>query len=61
MPRDGRLTELPRTAVSRAGYRRYRGKYAEARDLLVPIYGWFSEGFDTPDLKEAKLLLNELR
>ena len=59
MPRDGRLTELPRTAVSRAGYWRDRGKYAEARDLLVPIYGWFSEGFDTPDLKEAKLLLDE--
>ena len=49
-----------RTAVSRAGYWRDRGKYAEARDLLAPIYGWFSEGFDTPDLKEAKVLLNEL-
>ena len=33
---------------------------AEARDLLAPIYGWFTEGFDTPDLKEAKALLNEL-
>jgi hypothetical protein len=32
----------------------------EARDLLVPIYGWFTEGFDTPDLKEAKVLLDEL-
>jgi len=49
-----------RTAVSRAGYWRDRGRYAEARDLLAPIYGWFSEGFDTPDLKEAKVLLNEL-
>ena len=49
-----------RTAVSRAGYWGDLGKYAEARDLLAPIYGWFSEGFETPDLKEAKVLLNEL-
>jgi class 3 adenylate cyclase/tetratricopeptide (TPR) repeat protein len=34
---------------------------SEARDLLAPIYGWFTEGFDTRDLKEAKALLNELR
>jgi hypothetical protein len=33
----------------------------EARELLGPIYGWFTEGFDTSDLKEAKALLNELR
>ena len=33
---------------------------AEARDLLAPVYGWFSEGFDTPDLKEAKALLDAL-
>jgi predicted ATPase len=33
---------------------------AEARDLLAPVYGWFTEGFDTPDLKEAKALLDEL-
>jgi hypothetical protein len=32
-------------------------KRGEARDLLAPIYGWFTEGFDTPDLKEAKALL----
>ena len=32
----------------------------EARELLAPIYGWFTEGFDTPDLKEAKALLEEL-
>ena len=32
----------------------------EARDLLAPIYGWFTEGFDTPDLKDAKVLLDEL-
>jgi predicted ATPase len=32
----------------------------EARDRLAPVYGWFAEGFDTPDLKEAKALLDEL-
>jgi hypothetical protein len=39
---------------------RDQGKRSEARDLLAPIYGWFTEGFDTPDLKEAKALLEEL-
>jgi len=39
---------------------RDQGKRTEARDLLAPIYGWFAEGFDTPDLKEAKALLEEL-
>ena len=33
---------------------------AQARDLLAPVYGWFTEGFDTRDLKEAKALLDEL-
>ena len=37
-----------------------QGKRDEARDLLAPVYGWFSEGFDTLDLKEAKALLAEL-
>ena len=37
-----------------------QGRRAEAFDLLAPIYGWFTEGFDTPDLKEAKTLLDEL-
>ncbi len=37
-----------------------QGKTTEARDLLAPIYGWFTEGFDTADLKEAKALLEEL-
>ncbi len=36
-----------------------RGKTAEAHDLLVPVYDWFTEGFYTADLKEAKALLNE--
>jgi predicted ATPase len=38
-----------------------QGKRAEAYDLLAPIYGWFTEGFDTADLQEAKTLLNTLR
>ena len=37
-----------------------QGKRAEARQLLEPIYGWFTEGFDTADLKDAKALLEEL-
>jgi predicted ATPase len=37
-----------------------RGRRDAARDLLAPIFGWFTEGFDTPDLKEAKALLDEL-
>jgi len=37
-----------------------QSRRAEAVDLLAPIYGWFTEGFDTPDLKEAKALLDEL-
>ena len=36
------------------------GQAGEARDLLAPVYGWFTEGFDTLDLKEAKALLEEL-
>ena len=38
-----------------------QGKSEAARDLLAPVYGWFTEGFDTVDLKEAKALLNELQ
>jgi predicted ATPase len=37
-----------------------QGKHAEARQLLAEIYGWFTEGFDTKDLQEAKALLGEL-
>ena len=37
-----------------------QGKNDEARELLADIYGWFAEGFDTADLKEAKALLEEL-
>jgi predicted ATPase len=39
---------------------RDQGKRDEARDLLTPVYGWFTEGFDTLDLKEAKMLLDGL-
>ena len=37
-----------------------QGKRDEARELLTPTYGWFTEGFDTADLQEAKALLKEL-
>jgi predicted ATPase len=49
-----------RAAMRMARLWRYQGKRDEARDLLAPIYGWFTEGFDTRDLKEAKALLGEL-
>jgi predicted ATPase len=49
-----------RAAMSMARFRRDQGKRDEARDLLAPVYGWFTEGFDTLDLKEAKALLDEL-
>jgi predicted ATPase len=39
---------------------RDQGKREEAPDLLAPVYGWFTEGFDTLDLKEAKTMLDEL-
>ena len=46
----------PRAALARPGH-----KVQQAHELLAPVYGWFTEGFDTRDLKEAKALLNELR
>ena len=49
-----------RAAMRMARLWRYQGKRDEAHDLLAPIYGWFTEGFDTLDLKEAKVLLDEL-
>jgi predicted ATPase len=49
-----------RAATSLARLWRDQGKRDEARDLLAPVYGWFTEGFDTLDLKEAKTLINEL-
>ena len=50
-----------RAAMSMARLWRNQGKPQQARELLAPVYGWFTEGFDTLDLKEAKALLDELR
>ena len=49
-----------RAAMSMARLWRDQGKQNEARELLAPVYGWFTEGFDTRDLKEAKALLDQL-
>ena len=57
---EAKLWEL-RAAASLARLWRDQGRRAAARDLLAPVYGWFAEGFGTPDLKEAKALLDELQ
>jgi predicted ATPase len=49
-----------RAAMSMARLWHDQGKPTEARELLAPVYGWFTEGFDTLDLKQAKALLDEL-
>jgi predicted ATPase len=49
-----------RAATSLARLWRDQGKCTEARDLLAPLYAWFTEGFDTADLKEVKALLDQL-
>jgi predicted ATPase len=49
-----------RTATSLARLWQQQGKRQEAHDLLAPVYNWFTEGFDTADLKDAKALLDEL-
>jgi predicted ATPase len=56
---QAKLWEL-RAAASLAQLWRDQGRPTEACDLLTPVYGWFTEGFDTPDLKEAKALLDTL-
>ena len=56
---EAKLWEL-RAAVSLARLLCDQGRCAEARDLLAPVYGWFTEGFATLDLKEAKALLDAL-
>jgi predicted ATPase len=57
---EAKLWEL-RAAMSLARLRRDQGRRAEARELLTPVYDWFTEGFDTQHLKEARSLLEELR
>ena len=56
---SAKMWEL-RAATGLARLWQSQGKTTEARDLLAPIYGWFTEGFDTANLKEAKTLLDEL-
>jgi class 3 adenylate cyclase/predicted ATPase len=56
---EAKLWQL-RAAVSLARLDRDQGRRSEARDLLAPVYGWFIEGFDTPDLKGAKALLDQV-
>ncbi len=56
---EARSLEL-RAATSLARLWQSQNKAGEARDLLAPIYGWFTEGFGTADLKDAKALLDEL-
>jgi predicted ATPase len=57
---SARVWEL-RAATSLARLWRDQGRRAKARDLLTPVYGWFTEGFETADLKDAKALLEELQ
>jgi predicted ATPase len=56
---EAKIWEL-RAAVSLARLRAAQGRHTQARELLTPVYSWFTEGFDTPDLKEAKTLLDDL-
>jgi predicted ATPase len=58
-PQQAKSLEL-RAATSLARLWQQQGKRVEARELLAPIYGWFTEGFDTADLQEAKALLAAL-
>jgi predicted ATPase len=57
---DAKRWSLARAATSLACLWRDQGKVQHARELLAPIYGWFTEGFDMRHLKEAKALLEEL-
>jgi predicted ATPase len=58
-PQEAKTLEL-RAAMSLARLWQQQGKQAEAHALLAPVYGWFTEGFDTADLQEVKALLEEL-
>jgi predicted ATPase len=55
-----RHAHIFRAAVSLARLWNAQNKRSEARDLLADVYGWFTEGFDTQDLREAKMLLDTL-
>ena len=57
---EAKLWEL-RAAISLARLVGNQGRRSEARELLAPVHGWFTEGLDTPDLKNATAVLNELR
>jgi predicted ATPase len=57
---DAKLWEI-RAATSLGGLWHDQGKSQKARDPLAPVYNWFTEGFDTPDLMDAKALLEELQ
>jgi predicted ATPase len=56
---EAKALEL-RAAMSLSRLWQQQGKREEARELLAPVYGWFTEGFDTADLQEAKALLDAL-
>jgi predicted ATPase len=56
---EAKFWEL-RAALDLAHLQCRQGKFTEARDLLAPVYGWFTEGFDTPVLQDAKALLDQL-
>ena len=49
-----------RAATTLVQHRRDQGRAREGRDLLAPVYGWLTEGFDAPNLQEAKAMLDEL-
>jgi predicted ATPase len=57
---ESKALEL-RAATSLARLWQQQGKRKQARNLLSPVYGWFTEGFDTKDLQDAKAMLEELR
>jgi predicted ATPase len=59
--KQGLWNSAPPSSISLTRLWRDQGKAGEARDLLAKVYGWFTEGFETRDLKEAKTLLNELQ